>query len=342
MSLEFEKGQELANAAAIEFEADSIIGLDREKLTFVCELCISVNSIDSHRCSKCGKPRPRGEYVSALKMIRLSQKVKKDPLLFQEVLVGQIESRNKVAEAEAKRIALEEEARLAYEAAVDEAAKANEQKGNAVLEKLYKEEVEAMQPQPAPGYFGAYYGVPSQRVVNIQTESGKTKTLIQPFAVMPYINQGQPLWQYDSQIYRFVPDSYQQGAGYGEFIDPQYNDEQAYDPAYDQYAYGQQAYEEQPYYADQPYEQPAQGEQVYDEQAYYAEQAAYEQAAYEEAAYEEAMYAEEQFYAEQQFAEEQFYAEQAAYEEAFYGLQPEYNSEYNPMPDFFPEYDTRV
>jgi delta 1-pyrroline-5-carboxylate dehydrogenase len=53
--------------------------------------------------------------------------------------------------------------------------------------------------------------------------------------------------------------------------------------------------------------------------------------------------AEQQQWAEQQYyAQQQYFAEQAALDEEFYGLMPEYDGEYNPMPDFFPEYDTRV
>lgn len=53
-----------------EFERDSLASLDRSRITYVCSLCGTVNNIDQDKCVKCGKPRPRNEFVSALKKIK--------------------------------------------------------------------------------------------------------------------------------------------------------------------------------------------------------------------------------------------------------------------------------
>jgi hypothetical protein len=133
--MELTKGQELVNDAKNEFEADSIIGLDRSKMTFVCDLCKCVNGIDSPRCSKCGKPRPRNEYVSAMKTIRLSQQTKQDPLLFQDALKAKIEERNKIMQAEAKRAALEKDMQTAYETELETALRQSKQREEELLKK---------------------------------------------------------------------------------------------------------------------------------------------------------------------------------------------------------------
>lgn len=59
-----------------EFERDSLASLDRSRITYVCEICGSVNSIDNRACYKCGKPRPRTELVNALRRLRESENIK--------------------------------------------------------------------------------------------------------------------------------------------------------------------------------------------------------------------------------------------------------------------------
>ncbi len=53
-----------------EFDKDARANLDRSKITYVCELCGTINKIDSPRCVRCGKPRPRSEFIAALKGIK--------------------------------------------------------------------------------------------------------------------------------------------------------------------------------------------------------------------------------------------------------------------------------
>ena len=53
-----------------EFDKDSMVSLDKSRITYVCTVCGSVNRIDQEKCSRCGKPRPRSEYVNALRRIK--------------------------------------------------------------------------------------------------------------------------------------------------------------------------------------------------------------------------------------------------------------------------------
>ncbi|MDR3185618.1 MAG: hypothetical protein LBU04_02225 [Christensenellaceae bacterium] len=58
-----------------EFEKNAKISLDKSKITFICELCGTVNGIDNLRCVRCGKPRPRSEFVAALRRLKESGKL---------------------------------------------------------------------------------------------------------------------------------------------------------------------------------------------------------------------------------------------------------------------------
>ncbi len=65
-------------AAQSEFDKDSMVTLDKSRITYVCSVCGSVNRIDQEKCSRCGKPRPRNEYVNALRRIKQSEQMKED------------------------------------------------------------------------------------------------------------------------------------------------------------------------------------------------------------------------------------------------------------------------
>ncbi|HQC54478.1 MAG TPA: zinc ribbon domain-containing protein [Clostridia bacterium] len=52
------------------FEKDSLASIDKSRVTYVCTVCGTVNSIETSKCTKCGKPRPRNEFVNALRRIR--------------------------------------------------------------------------------------------------------------------------------------------------------------------------------------------------------------------------------------------------------------------------------
>lgn len=62
--------KEALENAQKNFEKDALATIDRSRITFVCSVCGTVNSIDQDRCSKCGKPRPRSEFVSALRKVK--------------------------------------------------------------------------------------------------------------------------------------------------------------------------------------------------------------------------------------------------------------------------------
>ena len=192
---QFKKADEHVLKCKNEFEADSIIGLDFSKITFICELCGFVNGIDCPRCKSCGKPRPRGEYISAMKKLRLSLHVKKDPLLYQPVIVSQIEERNELMEIAKRREEAEQAAKEAYEKEFANAKSSAYNRETKILDKLVDDTVPYHQAQAhqvsqneqnqdfgPPQYYEhqpythAPTGYPSSyqthnRVINIQTES---------------------------------------------------------------------------------------------------------------------------------------------------------------------------
>ena len=65
--------QEALQAAQKDFDRDSMATLDKSRITYVCSICGSINRIDQDKCTRCGKPRPRSEYVTALKRINASK-----------------------------------------------------------------------------------------------------------------------------------------------------------------------------------------------------------------------------------------------------------------------------
>lgn len=70
-----------------EFDKDSMVSLDKSRITYVCTVCGSVNRIDQEKCSRCGKPRPRSEYVNALKRIKQGNAMREEqPLVAPAVI----------------------------------------------------------------------------------------------------------------------------------------------------------------------------------------------------------------------------------------------------------------
>ena len=63
---------EALKEAQKDFDRDSMATLDKSRITYVCSICGSINRIDQPKCTRCGKPRPRSEYVNALKRINQS------------------------------------------------------------------------------------------------------------------------------------------------------------------------------------------------------------------------------------------------------------------------------
>jgi ribosomal protein L40E len=67
-----------ASSAAYEeaqkqFEKDALIGMNKDKIVYTCLLCGAVNRIENDVCSKCGKKRPRNEYINALRRVQESR-----------------------------------------------------------------------------------------------------------------------------------------------------------------------------------------------------------------------------------------------------------------------------
>ncbi|MDR0696568.1 MAG: zinc ribbon domain-containing protein [Christensenellaceae bacterium] len=67
-------------AAKVEFEKSAVASIDRSKLTYVCALCNTVNGIDTPRCVECGKPRPRPDFIKAMRKLRDSKKQQLKPV----------------------------------------------------------------------------------------------------------------------------------------------------------------------------------------------------------------------------------------------------------------------
>lgn len=57
------------------FDKDSLATLERSRITYVCTVCGNINSIEQDRCDSCGKPRPRSEYVAALRKLKQSGRI---------------------------------------------------------------------------------------------------------------------------------------------------------------------------------------------------------------------------------------------------------------------------
>lgn len=73
--------KEALEKAQKNFEKDALATIDRSRITFVCTVCGTVNSIDQERCSKCGKPRPRSEFVNALKKVKQGYEYREEPVV---------------------------------------------------------------------------------------------------------------------------------------------------------------------------------------------------------------------------------------------------------------------
>lgn len=78
MPIEGAEATENLTKANADFEKEVQINLDRERLTYICDYCGKVNHVDVARCSRCGKRRPRSEYIKAMNAIRDSKQTKDD------------------------------------------------------------------------------------------------------------------------------------------------------------------------------------------------------------------------------------------------------------------------
>lgn len=155
-----------------EFEQDALVNLDRSRLTYICDVCGKVNPIDAKQCLRCGKKRPRSDYINALNKIKNSKNLKR-----------------------------------AVESMAD-----SEEKPKAVANtQIPQPELPA--PPPAPVLLredrnsgeeakelSLYRLTPQSQTVE------QNRQIVQPFVIVPYVSQNQPLLQYDpNEVYRYMP-----------------------------------------------------------------------------------------------------------------------------------------
>lgn len=79
----------LETEANTEFEKSVDVNLTSDQLSFICEYCGKVNSIASPRCTRCGKRRPRNEYIKAMARLKESKTVKAEYIAEQAQLDNQ-------------------------------------------------------------------------------------------------------------------------------------------------------------------------------------------------------------------------------------------------------------
>lgn len=169
-----------------KFENDLDVFVDRSKLTYICALCGGVNHIDKRKCYRCGKPRPRSEYIKALKTLK--RKTATGDNVFAEV------SQPVQPQAQEPTLPVEEKAAPSKKATITAPP---------------PPEVASLAEQRAA--LGATDTSPRQKATLYRYERGhsQTRPITQPFVIVPYVNPTQPLYQYDPyQIYKFQPDTY--------------------------------------------------------------------------------------------------------------------------------------
>lgn len=64
------------NGSAITPENEMTANLSMDQLSYICEYCGKINSINSPICVRCGKRRPRSEYINALNKLKKAESVK--------------------------------------------------------------------------------------------------------------------------------------------------------------------------------------------------------------------------------------------------------------------------
>lgn len=92
-------------------QGDTNVNLTIEQLSYICKYCGKVNAIDAPNCVRCGKRRPRNEYVNAMK--RLGQSAASR----QELLDGQARAEAESRDARQQQIVRMVEGRVEEERA---------------------------------------------------------------------------------------------------------------------------------------------------------------------------------------------------------------------------------
>lgn len=71
-----EKMNDIENKATFDKETD--VNLSVEQLSYICKYCGKVNSISAPNCIRCGKRRPRNEYLDAMKRLEKSKDIRQE------------------------------------------------------------------------------------------------------------------------------------------------------------------------------------------------------------------------------------------------------------------------
>lgn len=183
ISAEYDYDQDLQNIQDVyqKFDKDMDAFVNRSKLTYICSLCGGVNHIDKKRCYRCGKPRPRTEYIKALRLLK-----------------------KKAAPDEDVFARLDEANRQAEEGQLEKAPEPPP------VPSLAEQRAE-LGASPPPTHI-AQGGSGSPVLYRYESGPAQTRPVAQPFVIVPYVNPTQPLYQYDpQQVYRFQPDTYMEG-----------------------------------------------------------------------------------------------------------------------------------
>ena len=175
---------EALQKAQENFDKDSMATIDKDRITYVCSVCGSINQIEKDKCTRCGKPRPRSEYVTALKRINQAKEaIKADGALTAPLPV--------TIEAPVEQQPVQEGLTVVVNN-LNEVAPSDSEKAVAQNEVAQPE----VQAQPV-----------SQPIVQqVSVLGGQAGPITQPFVVVPYVDSMYPLRQYNpNQLYRYQP-----------------------------------------------------------------------------------------------------------------------------------------
>ena len=183
ISADYDYAKDLQNIKDVyqKFEEDMGAFVNRSKLTYICSLCGGVNHIDKKRCYRCGKPRPRSEYIKALKLLKKKSAPEED-------VFEKLDEINRQAE----------EGRL------------NKPDLPPPVESLSEQQARlgaGSSPFAPPPFTQPPAGSPV--LYRYEPGAAQTRPIAQPFVIVPYVNPAQPLLQYNpQQLYRFEPATY--------------------------------------------------------------------------------------------------------------------------------------
>lgn len=81
-----------------EFDATTDVNLTVEQLSYICEYCGKVNKISSANCVRCGKRRPRSEYLKAMDKLEKSKSLGEQQAAAQAQMQAETVSREAIQE----------------------------------------------------------------------------------------------------------------------------------------------------------------------------------------------------------------------------------------------------